>query len=126
MEKSTAFKFKEQWTVQIVQNNKKNKMTTWKTDTTSGVFLGILITVTIFNKEQSSTCRKKAHAQFRSKMLMSSVEQIAALDVLQDRQINDNRIVAGDRELLGPWTGFTQFEILNEPPPKGCTWSGET
>ena len=51
-------------------------------------------------------------------MLMSSVEQIAALDVLQDRQINDNGIVAGDRELLGPWTGFTQFEILNETPPK--------
>ena len=58
-----------------------------------------------FQRRAKLTCRKKAHAQFRSKMLVSSVEQIAALDVLQDRQINDNGIVAGDRELLGPWTG---------------------
>ena len=57
---------------------------------------------------------------------MSSVGQIATLDVLQDRQINDNRIVAGDRELLGPSTGFTQFATLNETPREGCTWSGET
>ena len=41
MEKSTAVNFKERWTVQILQNSKKNKMT-WKTDKTSAVFQGNL------------------------------------------------------------------------------------
>ena len=27
-------------------------------------------------------------------------------------------------ENSNPWTGFTQFTILNEKPPDWCTWSG--
>ena len=27
-------------------------------------------------------------------------------------------------ETSNPWTGFTQFTILNEKPPDWCTWSG--
>ena len=46
--------------------------------------------------------------------------------VLQDRQINDNRIVDGDRELPRRWTGFTQPATLNETPSRGMHGSGET
>ena len=48
--------------------------------------------------EQSSTHRKKAHAQFRSNVLMSSGGQIATLDVLQESRINDNGIVNGEQQ----------------------------
>ena len=45
---------------------------------------------------------------------------------LQDRQINNNTIVDGDRELPGRWTGFTQSATLNDPPRELCTGSRET
>ena len=28
------------------------------------------------------------------------------------------------RNLSDPWTGFTQFTLLDEKPPDGYTWSG--
>ena len=30
----------------------------------------------------------------------------------------------GSRDLSDPWTGFTQFTLLEEKPPDGYMWSG--
>ena len=36
-------------------------------------------------------------------------------------------ISMGSRDLSDPWTGFTQFTLLDEKVPDGYTWSrGET
>ena len=46
------------------------------------------------------------------------------LDVLLESRKDDHRNVDGDRHLSEPWTGFTQFTILNETPPDGRMSSG--
>ena len=33
--------------------------------------------------------------------------------------------IDGSRDLSDPWTGFTQFTLLEEKPPNGYMWSGE-
>ena len=47
------------------------------------------------------------------------------LDVKQEKRIDDYWNVDGSRDLSGPWTGFTQFTLLDEKAPDGYTWSGE-
>ena len=47
------------------------------------------------------------------------------LDVKQERRIDDNWNIDGSRDLSDPWTGFTQFALLEEKPPNGYMWSGE-
>ena len=47
------------------------------------------------------------------------------LDVLLECRSDDDQKVDGDREPAEPWTGFSQFTVLNEKPPGGYTWSGE-
>ena len=47
------------------------------------------------------------------------------LDVKQERRIDDYWNVDGSRDLSDPWTGFTQFTLLEEKPPNGYMWSGE-
>ena len=46
------------------------------------------------------------------------------LDVKQERRINDHWNIDGSRDLSDPWTGFTQFTLLEEKPPDGFMWSG--
>ena len=46
------------------------------------------------------------------------------LDVKQERRIDDYWSVDGSRDLSDPWTGFTQFTLLEEKPPDGYVWSG--
>ena len=41
------------------------------------------------------------------------------LDVKQERRIDDYWNVDGSRDLSDPWTGFTQFTLLEEKPPEG-------
>ena len=48
----------------------------------------------------------------------------ANLDVKQERPIDDYWNVDGSRDLSDPWTGFTQFALLEEKPPDGKMWSG--
>ena len=36
------------------------------------------------------------------------------------------RHIDGSRDLSDSWTGFTQFTLLEEKPPDGYIWSGET
>ena len=47
------------------------------------------------------------------------------LDVKQEKRIDDYWNIDGSRDLSDPWTGFTQFILLEEKPPDGFLWSGE-
>ena len=47
------------------------------------------------------------------------------LGVKQERRIDDYWNIDGSRDLSDPWTGFTQFTLLDEKAPDGYTWSGE-
>ena len=46
------------------------------------------------------------------------------LDFKQERCIDDYWNIDGSRDLSDPWTGFTQFTLLEEKPPEGYMWSG--
>ena len=46
------------------------------------------------------------------------------LDVKQEKRIDGYWNVDGSRDLSDPWTGFTQFTLLEEKPPEGYMWSG--
>ena len=46
------------------------------------------------------------------------------LDVKQEKRIDDYWNIDGSRDLYDPWTGFTQFILLEEKPPNGYMWSG--
>ena len=46
------------------------------------------------------------------------------LDVKQVKRIDDYWNIDGSRDLSNPWTGFTQFTLLDEKAPDGYTWSG--
>ena len=44
------------------------------------------------------------------------------LDVKQEKRIDDYWNIDGSRNLCDPWTGFTQFTLLEEKPPEGYVW----
>ena len=46
------------------------------------------------------------------------------LNVKQEKRIDDYWSIDGSRDLSGSWTGFTQFTLIEEKPPKGYMWSG--
>ena len=46
------------------------------------------------------------------------------LDVKQEKRIDDYWNIDGSRDLSDPWTGFTQFTLLDEKAPDGYSWSG--
>ena len=46
------------------------------------------------------------------------------LDVKQEKRFDDYWNIDGSRDLSDPWTGFTQFTLLEEKPPDGFLWSG--
>ena len=46
------------------------------------------------------------------------------LDVKQEKRIDDYWNIDGSQDLSDPWTGFTQFTLLDEKAPDGYTWSG--
>ena len=45
-------------------------------------------------------------------------------DVKQERRIDSFWNVDRPRDLSDPWTGFTQFILLQEKPPDGFLWFG--
>ena len=47
------------------------------------------------------------------------------LDVKQEKRIGDYWNIDGSRDLSDPWTGFTQFTLLDEKALDGYMWSGE-
>ena len=46
------------------------------------------------------------------------------LDVKLEKRIDDYWNIDGSRDLSDPWTGFTQFTLLDEKAPDVYTWSG--
>ena len=46
------------------------------------------------------------------------------LDVKQECRIDDYWNIDGSRDLSDPWTGFTQFTLMEGKPPKRFVWSG--
>ena len=46
------------------------------------------------------------------------------LDVKQQKRIDDYWNTDVSRDLSDPWTGFTQFTLLEEKPPDGYMWCG--
>ena len=48
------------------------------------------------------------------------------VDVMQERRVVDYWNIDGSRDLSNPWTGFTQFTLLEEKPPGGYMWSGRS
>ena len=46
------------------------------------------------------------------------------LDVKQEKRIDDYWNIDGSRDLSDPWTGLTQYTLLEEKPPDGYMWSG--
>ena len=46
------------------------------------------------------------------------------LDVKQEKRIDDYWNIEGSRDLSDPWTGFTQFTLLDEKAPDRYMWSG--
>ena len=46
------------------------------------------------------------------------------MDVKQEKRIDDYWNIDGSRDLSDPWTGVTQFTLLEEKPPDGYMWSG--
>ena len=46
------------------------------------------------------------------------------LDVKQEKRIDDHWNIDWSRDLSDPWTGFTQFTLLEEKPPEGYMCPG--
>ena len=46
------------------------------------------------------------------------------LDVKQEKRIDDYWNIDGSRDFSDPWTGFTQFTLLDEKAPDGYMWCG--
>ena len=47
------------------------------------------------------------------------------LGVKREKRIDDYWNIDGSRDLSDPWTGFTQFTLLDEKAPDGYMWFGE-
>ena len=47
------------------------------------------------------------------------------VDVKPEKRIDEYWNIDGSRELSDPWTGFTQFTLLEEKHPDGKMWSGD-
>ena len=46
------------------------------------------------------------------------------MDIKLEKRIDDYWNIDGSRDLSDPWTGFTQFTLLDEKAPDGYMWSG--
>ena len=53
------------------------------------------------------------------KYIYVSITARTNLDVKQERRIDDYWNIDGSRDVSDPWTGFTQFALLEENPPDG-------
>ena len=79
----------------------------------------------MLNPESNFTRREKNHSLFQLKYIDVTRTTHTNLDVKQEKRIDDYWNIDGSRDLSDPWTGFTQFTLLDEKAPDGYTWSGE-
>ena len=74
--------------------------------------------------ESNFTRREKNHSPIPLKYIDVTRTTHTNLDVKQEKRIDDYWNIDGSRDLSDPWTGFTQFTLLDEKAPDGYTWSG--
>ena len=77
------------------------------------------------NPESNFTRREKNRSPIPLKYIDVSRITHTNLDVKQEKRIDDYWNIDVSRDLSDPWTGFTQFTLLDEKAPDGYTWSGE-
>ena len=75
-------------------------------------------TAITLNQESNFTRREKNHSLFHWNTLTSPETTHTNLDVKQERRIDDYWNIDGSRDLSDPWTGFTQFTLLEEKTSK--------
>ena len=81
-------------------------------------------TAITLNPESNFTRREKESFPIPLKYIDVSRTTHTNLDVKQEKCIDDCWNIDGFRDLSDPWTGFTQFTLLEEKPPDGYMWSG--
>ena len=74
--------------------------------------------------ESNFSRREKNHSLFPLKYIDVTRTTCTNLDVKLEKRIDDFWNIDGSRDLSDPWTGFTQFTLLEEKPPEGYMWSG--
>ena len=82
-------------------------------------------TAITLNPESIFTRREKNQSLFHFSTLTSPELLITNLDVKQEKRIDDYWNIDGSRDLSDPWTGFTQFTLLEEKDPNGYVVRGE-
>ena len=75
-------------------------------------------TAITLNPESNFTRREKNHSLFHLKYIDVSRTTHTKLDVKQEKRIDDYWNTDGSRDLSDPWTGFTQFTLLEEKNSK--------
>ena len=71
------------------------------------------------NHESHFTRREKNHSPIPLKYIDVTRTTHTNLDVKQEKRIDDYWNIDGSRDLSDPWTGFTQFTLLDEKAPDG-------
>ena len=68
------------------------------------------------------------HVELRVKLYSSREESfpipLKYIDITRTTHTNLDVKEEGSRDLSDPWTGFTQFTLLEEKAPDGYMWSG--
>ena len=77
------------------------------------------------NPESNFTGRERNHSLFHLQYIDVSRTTHTNLDVKQEKRIDDYWNIDESRDLSDPWTGFTQFILLDEKPANGYMWSRE-
>ena len=67
---------------------------------------------------------REEHSLFPLKYIDVTRTTHTNLDVKQEKRIDDYWNIDGSRDLSDPWTGFTQFTLLDEKALDGFMWSG--
>ena len=81
-------------------------------------------TAITLNHESNFTRREKNPFPIPLKYIDVTRTTHTNFDVKLEKRIDDYWNVDGSRDLSDPWTGFTQFTLLDEKAPDGYTWSG--
>ena len=76
------------------------------------------------NPESNFTRREEESFSIPLKYIDVTRTTHTNLDVKQEKRIDDYWNIDGSRDLSDPWTGFTQFTLLDEKAPDGYMWSG--
>ena len=76
------------------------------------------------NPESSFTSPREESFPIPLKYIDVSRTTHTNLDVKQEKRIDDYWNIDGSRDLSDPWTGFTQFILLEEKPPEDMCGPG--